>query len=360
MSVKNIKYGFYVILFTFFIAGCSEEEPKSKGLLPAKFVLPYNNTSIQKGKTLPIEVLVDDFSTVENLKIYTSDTVVFDGKPTKKNYSYILPTKTWNLGTTQVSLEAKLNDGSKRKDNRVVRVLSDIFPTDYLAEVINAFPHSTSSYTQGLEFDNGTLYEGTGGMGATGGTSFIAKVNYKTGEITQKFTLESKYFGEGISIIGDKLYQLTWQQNICFVYDKNSFEKIEEFSYSGEGWGLCNDGNFLIMSDGTERLYFRDPNTFGLKKTLEVYSNSGPVRKLNELEYINGKIYANVYQSNNIMIIDPKSGAVEGIIDASLITLEYRGKGEVLNGIAYQNTTDRLFITGKNWPNLLEISVFEQ
>ena len=359
-SVQLKKSCLGIVFFIFLVVSCKDETSTgSITIVPAKFDLPYNNTNIQRGKPLPVEIVIQDMDNVQSMRLSTRDTVIFDGEATKSSYKYILPTSTWKLGTTQLTLEVKLKDGTKRKDNRIIRVLSNVYPTDYVAEVINVFPHSTSSYTQGLEFDNGTLYEGTGGMGATGGKSFIAKVDFKTGEFIDQKMLDQKYFGEGITIMGDNLYQLTWQQNICFIYNKNTLEKIGEFNYTGEGWGMCNDGTYLIMSDGTERLYFRDPTTFGLKKTIEVYSNQGPVRQLNELEFINGKIYANVYQSNNIMIIDPKSGVVEGIIDASLVALEHRKNGEVLNGIAYQKSTDRLFITGKNWPSLLEIKVKE-
>ena len=337
-----------------FIFSCSEEE-KTKALTPAKLEKPYNNTSFKKGQELTVSFTVNLIEEIEEIKVFTRDTVLFKGTPNKNNYSIQLNTNNWKLGSTQISLEAKLTNGRTRKDHRVVRVLSDIYPTDYTLEVVKTFPHSTSNYTQGLEFDNGILYEGTGGMGATGGKSFLVKLDYKTGEELLRKELDQKDFGEGITILNNKVYQLTWQQNTCFVYDKNTFEELKTFSYSGEGWGLCNNGEYLIMSDGTERLYVRDPSNFALKKTIEVYSNTGPVRRLNELEYINGKIYANVYQSNDIMIINPKTGAVEGIVDASLVALDYRENGEVLNGIAYKKSEDRLFITGKNWPYLIEV-----
>lgn len=356
MNVWNsLKVGILILIG---FSSCTDSEKESTTTLqPAKFVLPYNNTKFQRGKELPIEITIPEWKEVSSLKVFFKDTILFDGTPKKSALNFLVATDRWSLGSKQLSLEVKLNDGTKRKDRRIVRVLSDIYPTDYEAEVVAVYPHSTSSYTQGLEFDNGTLYEGTGGMGATGGMSMIARVDFKTGEILQKVTLDDKDFGEGITILGDRLYQLTWQQNKCFVYDKNTFELLETFQFSGEGWGLCNDGEYLIMSDGSERLYFRDPNTFALKNTIEVYSNAGRMRMLNELEYIDGKIYANIYQSDNIAIINPQSGAVEGLIDASLITLDYRKGGEVLNGIAYQKEQDRLFITGKNWPSLIEIKV---
>lgn len=217
----------------------------------------------------------------------------------------------------------------------------------------------TTSFTQGLEFDGDQLYEGTGGRDDATGISIIAKVDLNSGEVQQKIDLEKKYFGEGITIIGDQLYQLTWQEHTCFVYNKDSFDELKQFTYTGEGWGLCNDGKQLIMSDGSERIYFRNPDNFRLKKTIEVYSNQGPIKGLNELEYIKGKIYANVYTTNMIVIIDPKTGAVTGKIDASLVALDYRKGGRVLNGIAYKKSTKQLFITGKDWPNILEVGLVE-
>lgn len=355
----------YFILFLSFgliFTACESEsglEKKRKSLTPVKFDLPYNNTSLQRGKDLPVEIKIEEPSEVTHLKVFSKDSVYFDGEINNKELNFIIPTSNWQLGTKQLSIEAKTKEGKVRKDNRLIRVLSDIYPKDFTANVVESFPHSTSSYTQGLEFYNGVLYEGTGGMGRTGGESRISKVDYMTGEILKKKILDDAYFGEGITVFNDRIYQLTWQQNKCFVYDINTFTLVDEFSYTGEGWGMTNDGTHLIMSDGTERLYFRDPSTFGLVKTIEVYSNSGPVQQLNELEYINGKIYANIYQTTNIAIIDPYSGAVEGIIDLSLIALKYREGGEVLNGIAYEKESDRIFVTGKNWPYLLHITIEE-
>lgn len=324
----------------------------------AKFELPFNDAAAQRGETFRVEVAVNDIDKIQNLKVFVKDSVIFEGKPEKEKYTFELNTSSWSLGSNQISLEARTSNKKVKRDNRFVKVLSDIFPKEYTAEVIQVYPHQTTSYTQGLEFDEGQLYEGTGSQGNTG-ISMIAKVDYKSGEIQKKKELDTKYFGEGITIMNDELFQLTWQENTCFVYDKSSLERIKEFSYDGEGWGLCNDGEFLIMSDGSERLSYRDPSNFALKKVIEVYSNEGPVRALNELEYINGKIFANVYQTDYIVVINPESGAVEKRIDASLVALDHRKTGEVLNGIAYMPNSKQLFITGKNWPSLLEIGLVE-
>jgi glutamine cyclotransferase len=348
-----------LVLFTAvaFISCDNDTKPTYEKPQPVvRFEQPFNNAKVQRGKSFTVVVQLNDFKEITQLVLYTKDSIFFSGQPTTNELKIELYTQTWKVGTNQLTVEATLAGGKTTKDNRIIKVLSDVYPEDYTVKVITAHPHLTTSYTQGLEFDNGTLYEGTGGMGSTG-ISLVGKVDYKTGEIKQKFTLDASYFGEGITILGDDLYQLTWQQNKCFVYDKNTLQRKNDFTYNGEGWGLCNDGNVLIMSDGSERLYFRDPVTFGLLKTIEVYSNQGPVKFLNELEYIEGKIYANLYQSNNIVIINPTNGIVEGIIDCSELALEYRKSGEVLNGIAYKKDTQRLFLTGKNWPNLLEVEL---
>lgn len=341
-----------------FFSSCKNDtKPEYQKPQPiVKFEQPFNNAKVQQGKSLVVTIQLSDLENISLLEIYTKDSTFYSSLPTKNELTLELDTRSWKAGTNQLTAEVKLKDGKTTKDNRIIKVLSSLYPDDYTVRVLNVHPHLTTSYTQGLEFDNGTLYEGTGGMGSTG-VSIVAKVDYKTGEIKQKFTLDANYFGEGITILGDDLYQLTWQQNKCFVYDKNSLQRKNDFTFTGEGWGLCNDGNVLIMSDGSERLYFRDPTTFGLLKTIEVYSNQGPVKFLNELEYINGKVYANLYQSNNIVIINPINGIVEGIIDCSELSLEYRKSGEVLNGIAYKKDTGHLFLTGKNWPSLLEVEL---
>lgn len=343
----------------FILSNCKDDNDKKRDFKKgpvAKFELPFNNTTAQRGKTIRVEISLSDVEAFEKIKVFTKDTVLFNGAMKKTKKMIEVNTESWNIGTTQISLEAKTKEGKVKRDNRIIKILSDVYPVNYTAEVVEVYPHKTTSYTQGLEFDGDQLYEGTGGMGSTG-KSMIAKVDLESGNTVLREDLGSEFFGEGITIVGDELFQLTWQQNKCFVYDKNTFEKKKEYTYSGEGWGLCNDGEMLIMSDGSERLYFRDPSNFALKKTIEVYSNMGAVKQLNELEYIEGKIYANVYQSNTIVIIDPKTGIVTGEIDASVIALDYRKSGEVLNGIAYKNSTKQLFITGKNWPSLIEIAL---
>lgn len=225
----------------------------------------------------------------------------------------------------------------------------------YTYRIINTYPHDTNAYTQGLIYQDGIFYEGTG----LRGDSTLRKVEVETGQVLQILNLADELFGEGVTIFGDRIIQLTWQKHIGFVYDKNSFELQQEFTYPTEGWGLTHDGQRLIMSDGTPILYFRDPATLAEIGRVEVFDENGPVILLNELEYINGEVFANIYRTDRIARIDPQTGRVLGWIDLTgLLSPEDRLQPvDVLNGIAYDAETDRLFVTGKLWPKLFEIEL---
>ncbi|MCK5559032.1 MAG: glutaminyl-peptide cyclotransferase [Thermoplasmata archaeon] len=226
---------------------------------------------------------------------------------------------------------------------------------NYTYNITNIYPHDKDAFTQGLVFENGVLYEGTG----LWGQSSLRKVQLETGEIDQIHKLSSKYFGEGITIYKDKIIQLTWQSNVGFVYDKTNFELLQEFTYPTEGWGITHDGEQLIMSDGSHTLYFLNPETFEQIGTINVSDNNRSVSLLNELEYINGEIYANIWYNDSIIKIDPETGNVTGRIDLTgLINPEdYNHTVNVLNGIAYDAENKRLFVTGKQWPKLFEIEL---
>jgi len=226
-------------------------------------------------------------------------------------------------------------------------------PPVYTYEVVNEYPHDPSAFTQGLAFHGGVLYEGTG----LKGRSSLRKVALETGEVLRKRDLAYRYFGEGVTVVGDEIIQLTWRSHVGFVYDRDTFERLREFSYPTEGWGLTHDGLNLIMSDGTAMLRFLDPATFEEVAQLEVRDGDGPVRRLNELEYIGGEIYANVWQTDRIARISPRSGRVVGWIDLTGLLKPEDGTGSegVLNGIAYDGLGERLFVTGKRWPKLFEI-----
>lgn len=235
-------------------------------------------------------------------------------------------------------------------------------PAQISYSVLNVYPHDTAAFTQGLIYYNNHLYEGTGQKKA----STVRKVDYKTGAILQKASIDPSLFGEGITIIKDTLYQLTWQDHVILVYSLKDFKLIRKAYWNSEGWGITHDNTNLIISDGTDKLYFVRPADMKLMKIVSVAGNMGPVNNLNELEYINGYIYANQWETDNILKIDPSSGFITGIMDFSNALKKFAGinydketqeEGAVLNGIAWDSAGNRLFITGKLWPKLLEVKI---
>lgn len=233
-------------------------------------------------------------------------------------------------------------------------------PVSY--SVLNIYPHDTGAFTQGLVYYNNQMYEGTGQKKE----STLRKVDYKTGKVEKKIDLESTLFGEGITILNDTLYQLTWQDHIVLVYSLKDLKPVRKAYWPNEGWGITHDGTNLIISDGTDKLYFVRPGDFKLLKIVSVSNNAGPVYKLNELEYIDGYVYANQWETDNILKIDPGSGLVTGMLDfkdalKKLANINYDKQaveeGAVLNGIAWDAVTGRMFVTGKRWPKLLEIKM---
>lgn len=320
---------------------------------PAQFSFE-KNLQIAFDETVDIGITLkqDD---LESIMVTYGDTVLQNWKNPKGDLSFKLSGSIRGIGAKKIELVAKLSDGSARKDTRMVRVVSDIKPEELEAQIITTYPHADTSFTQGLEFYEGRLFESTGQFGR----SSVFEVDLTTGSINKEvsYGLDASRFGEGITILNGTIYQLTWQRGVCLTYSLE--EKIipkGDFSYTGEGWGLCNDGESLIMSNGTERIVFRNPETFMVERTIEVYNNYGPVVALNELEYIDGLIYANVWQTDRVVVIDPVSGKVLKQIDGSKL-LE-KGQGfdkEVMNGIAYNKETGKIYMTGKNWVSLFEV-----
>jgi glutamine cyclotransferase len=228
-------------------------------------------------------------------------------------------------------------------------------PPVYSYTIINTYPHDRQAFTQGLVFDQGIVYEGTG----LRGRSSVRRIDLTTGRVLQLRALPAPFFGEGITVFGPHLIQLTWQSKVGFVYDKTHFTLLRQFTYPTEGWGITHNDQHLIMSDGTSVLYFLDPETLSETGQLHVRDDQGPVERLNELEYVQGSIYANIWQTDRIARIDPESGQVTAWIDLTgLLPLEDRvERVDVLNGIAYDAAQDRLFVTGKLWPKLFEIRI---
>jgi glutamine cyclotransferase len=220
------------------------------------------------------------------------------------------------------------------------------------ARVLARHPHDTSAFTEGLVFWNGALLESTG----LRGQSSLRQVDLATGVVTRRVDVPAPYFGEGLALAGQRLVMLTWQESEAHVYDVDTFARTGQFAYAGEGWGLCHDGQRLVMSDGTDVLTFRDPNTFAATGTVAVRRAGTPVRRLNELECVGDSVYANVWMTDSVVQIDPASGRVRAVIDASgLLTAAEARAADVLNGIAHDPATGRFFLTGKNWPWLFEV-----
>lgn len=223
-------------------------------------------------------------------------------------------------------------------------------PTIYTYKIIKIYPHNTTAFTEGLVFDNGILYE------STGKSSSLRRVDLESGEVQKEVSLPDEFFGEGLAVVNNLLVQLTWQNHVGFVYDKATFDLLGNFTYSTEGWGLTYDGKHLIMSDGTSNLFFLNPVTFQKMGQVSVHDGNKSVTNINELEYVNGDVYANIWLHQKIAIINPNNGQVKGWID---LTGLYQSTipDDVLNGIAYDTQTSRLFVTGKDWPYLYQITI---
>ena len=235
-------------------------------------------------------------------------------------------------------------------------------PPTHGYRVVKVFPHDPAAFTQGLVYHGGYLYESTGGGAQLTSRpsipSSLRKVEIETGRVLREHTLEPRFFGEGLALLEGRLFQLTWTSRVGFVYDLDDFAEVGGFAYAGEGWGLTHDGAALIMSDGSAHLSWRDPATFDELRRVEVRHEGAPVRRLNELEWIAGEVWANVLDSDRVARIDPESGAVAGWIDLTgLLTSRERRAADVLNGIACDAAGDRLFVTGKLWPWVFEIEI---
>tara|TARA_R110002167_G_scaffold324819_1_gene530934 strand:+ start:380 stop:1414 length:1035 start_codon:yes stop_codon:yes gene_type:complete len=293
---------------------------------------------------------------IDNPKGHIIDSISYtlDGRNIQKSTSLL----NFKLGKQTIEATVYFNNEHQFVVQNIT-ILNNEVPKIYTYKIINEYPHDMTSYTQGLEFYNDTLYESTGQYKE----SKLRKIDYKTGEVLKNFKLADSYFGEGLTILNDKIYQLTWQEGTGFVYDFHTFKKIDSFKYgkSKEGWGLTHNNNIIYKSDGTEKIWLLNPETLIEQGNIQVYTNKGKIVGINEMEWIDGKIYANRYQKDGVAIINPKNGAVIGVIDFSplkkLVT-QHQGL-DVLNGIAYNPKTKTVFVTGKRWDKLFEVEIIE-
>jgi len=301
----------------------------------------------------------------KNNKPIDSVHIAIDNKSIKLNsdFTATLNITDYKLGRHTISALVFYTNKTKKLNNTIY-FLADEKPAIYNFKIINSYPHDKNAYTQGLEFHDGYLYESTG----KNGKSSLRKVELKTGKVVQQIDLDSQYFGEGMTKLGDQIFMLTWRKGIGFIYDSETFEQEGTFKYknSVQGWGLTNDGTHLIKTDGTERLWYLNAETQAEEHFIEAYTNNRKVESLNELEYVDGKIYANIYQRNSILIINPKSGKVEGVANLNGLKEEMQktqklvDQDEVLNGIAYDKKNKKLYVTGKNWGKLFEIELIKK
>ncbi len=327
----------------FFLACGGESDPSRL------FSIQLEKDEFQVNETIQVAVRNKKDKEINSIEYY------LDGKqiPLQNNEITLAVEK---LGSKTLIARIAFEDRSVEipKD---IRVLAAETPVVYTYEIINEFPHDRQAFTQGLEFYRDTLYESTGKRGE----SSIRKVDFSTGEILQKTQLDQNLFGEGITLLNDKLYQLTWQNGTGFIYNAGDLQKTGSFKYgeSKEGWGLCNNGSILYKSDGTEKIWILDPGTLAEQGYIQTVTNTSMFNKANELEYVDGKIYANVWQKESMMIINAESGAIEGVVNFSGLKkrVTQHDQLDVLNGVAYHPGRETFFITGKYWDKLFEVKI---
>ena len=343
-------FTFSILLFIFMTITSCESQYNLSIVAPKKAILNDKvEISLNEENNFPIE----------EVTFFVNGNEILSEKK-----SFILDTKEYGTGKLIISAMVAYGDQKSKRVNNSVEVFSNTPFISYGYKIINTYPHDGNAYTQGLEYHKGFLYETTG----QNGQSSLRKVDLKTGKVLKKIELEKKYFGEGMTIVNNKIYFLTWKANKGFVYNLNTFELESEFSYnrSKEGWGLTHSETELIKSDGTSKIWFLDPSSQKEKRYIQAYTNKQSISQLNELEFIDGKIYANYWQKPLIAIINPNNGIVEGIANLSGLVKEIEKTqtlikdNDVLNGIAYDKETNRLFVTGKNWKKLYEIELIKK
>lgn len=333
-------------------AGCNKKTQEA-GLS----ITPEAGTSYKQGQQVSVRLSYPADTKPDSI-VYLVDSTRFASK--KDSSAVSLKTDSMRLGPR--SITAKLFRAGKSQDiSTNIVLLAPKAPDEYTFKIEKVYPHDTSSFTEGLLYQDGYLYESTGQPKH----SKLMKINLETGKPVMQAKLDTQYFGEGSAIIGDKIIMLTYQDpRFLFVFDKNTFKLLDTQPYhvGVEGWGLCFDGKKLYTDDSTNRIWFLDKDTYRQTGYIDVYDNEGPVNAINELEYIDGKLYANIWEKNTIVIIDPKTGAVTGRIDLTNLYPQNKRNlnSDVLNGIAYDKATGRIFLTGKNWDKLFQVKFIKK
>ncbi|WP_025142095.1 glutaminyl-peptide cyclotransferase [Pedobacter jeongneungensis] len=356
LKINPIKNFIFIGVALAFVSACKDSTTTTY----RSFLSPMIGLNVPSGKEFDVKVQFGNEQKVDSV-IYLIDTV----KVFSKTDTSAIKLKTEGLKLGNHLLTAKIFGEGKSEDlTSNINVLAAQAPTEYTYKVIKTLPHDTASYVEGLEYHDGFFYESAGDYGH----SSLRKVDPASGKILQKADLDKQYFGEGITVIGNKIIQLTYREKVGFVYDKATFKKLSEFSYTTgrEGWGLAFDGQKVLNTDGSNTIFFLNKDTYQKIGSIDVFDDKGAIQNLNELEVIDGKIYSNVYTTNNILIINAETGAVEGKIDLSgLLPADYfktedAKANNVLNGIAYDKATKRLFVAGKKWPNIFQIELIKK
>lgn len=352
-------FGFLVFLTSFVLVNCAQSSKRIRKPVTSIQITPKNKKhNVGDKLTVNLQAKIKD-GLLSKIELFLDGKYVFTSE--KIEGSFEIETRNFEVGTHYLKTIATTNDGTTGENYSDFLLLSDIIPEKFGYKVIKAYPHNNEHFTQGFEIHNGYLYEGTGQEG----TSAIYKIDLSSWKTIKEYKLDDQYFGEGITILNRKLYQLTYKTQIGFVRDLNTFELIKIWNYKNtEGWGLTNDNKFIIMSDGTEFLYYLDPETLKEIKRIQVCNHKGVIKNLNELEYINGEIWANIWTTDTIVKIDPKTGKIVAEINfKGLLASNLSNQNtpvDVLNGIAYDNEKNKIYVTGKLWPKIFEIELVKK
>ena len=332
-----------IIIVATLISGCGNPSKPIKHFL---IQTNANKNVISNTDTLKLSILKPINKKIDSVNYVMNNSPVAD----------IFSLQNTSLGEKMIKAEV-FYDGKKEVALQKVIIVNGSTPKLYTYELLNTYPHDITSYTQGLEFYNGVLYESTGQYGE----SKLRALDYKNDVILNNVNLSRSYFGEGLTVLNDKIYQLTWKEGRGLIYDVNTFETLGSFNYgqSKEGWGLCNDGRQLYKTDGSENIWILNAETLEEERFVQAYTNKGRLTNLNELEWVEGKIYANRYQKNGVAIINPINGAIEAVLDFKDLKNKVTNHPglDVLNGMAYNPDTKTLFVTGKRWDKLFEVRI---
>lgn len=351
------------LIFLLVLVGCKTNQNGTKsGSSPVskiknekafKLIKPADRQYISPGAVFELELTaLNDSVRTDSVQVLVDGNHYETLGPDKLSSEITL--KGFNPGEVRLLAKIYIADNATETHSCRLRILSDIQPENYSYKVLKTYPHDKGAYTQGLEYVNGFIYEGTGNYGE----SSVRKLDLESGEILKYRNLSSDFFGEGITLLNGKIYQVTYRKQVGFVYDEKSFEPERKIFYQNkEGWGLCNNGDQILMSDGSHVIYFMDTAYFSVEKTIEVFDDKSEVSLLNELELIDGTLYANRYTTKEIVMIDPETGKVTGKIDMSGIPdpADRHPRMDYFNGIAYDHANKRIFVTGKYWNKIYEV-----